>query len=225
MSNNFDKRIVISISNLIDFTSIILAFAGITISICAIIQSYKIYNLTSQAYYEINVISNLESENLIDYYSEKVEAKLAISIEPKIEEPLGGTIANSFVVSVNKYNNDGTFVYRTYRLSEDIQNQVKNKKFTFRISKSPFTITPNKKYIYNFLIIQQGNSEIDVNAIVIDLEKVNQNNLNEEIIDLENFIQKEYLIDLWARGDNLKKKDLEIIFKVYEDLSEKMSNN
>lgn len=107
-------------------------------------------------------------------------------------------------------------------------------RFHTTMTEGNYSKTPNNKYIY-MLIYTETLSEQNLDLIFFEYienengltlkYKTNENGdieIDTQRIDKDINICKEYFIEEWANGELSKIKDLEFMFDVYNDLSEKI---
>ena len=129
----------------------------------------------------------------------------------------------------NKY-----YYFRT-RIDEKGEAELRlDGRYSTSMTQGNYSKTPNKKYLY-MLIYTETLSEQNLDLIFMEYienengltlqYETNENGnieIDTEIIDKDVNVCKEYFINQWSNGELDKKEDLEFLFDVYNDLSEKL---
>ena len=133
-----------------------------------------------------------------------------------------------------KENNQ--FFYKIDKLDDKTEAQMRlEDKYYISITETNYSLTPNNKYAYILIETETTNTKnLDLvffryrnNGDYIDLDiKENENGnveVDHNIIDKDVEICEEYYTSIWAE-DEQKKEDIDFMFKVYNDLWNKIEN-
>ena len=185
----------------------------------------KMYEYTdSEKYVTLNLelvvddfkIENKDLEN-VNYNATFTHKKYFMVYDYELGEP------------ENKY-----YYFRT-RIDEKGEAELRlDGRYSTSMTQGNYSKTPNKKYLY-MLIYTETLSEQNLDLIFMEYienengltlqYETNENGnieIDTEIIDKDVNVCKEYFINQWSNGELDKKEDLEFLFDVYNDLSEKL---
>ena len=129
------------------------------------------------------------------------------------------------------------YKYMRYKLDDKTQSQLRLEgSYYGAFTNLNYSLTPNNKYCY-ILIYTETTSEKNLDLVFFkytydgdyfQVDTVADDNgvvkVNIERIDSDINICKDYFINLWSSGDAKSKEDLEFMFDVYNDLSNKLES-